>query len=94
MASLIRCPHCGPRPREEFAVRGAALPRPAPEADQATWFDHVYLRDNPKGELAEYWHHLGGCRRWLIVTRNTVTHDVSAVVDAAAARAAEAEQRP
>ena len=31
--------------------------------------DYVYLRDNPRGPLREYWHHAGGCRRWLVVTR-------------------------
>ena len=48
MASLIRCPHCGPRPREEFTIRGAALKRPAPDAPGEDWFAYVYLRDNPK----------------------------------------------
>lgn len=86
MASLIRCPHCGPRPREEFAVRGAAVARPAPDAPDAVWFDAVYLRDNPEGPLDEHWHHVAGCRRWLVVTRDTATHETLAVVDAAAAR--------
>ncbi len=49
MASLIRCPHCGPRPREEFTIRGAALKRPAPDAPGEVWFAYVYLRDNPRG---------------------------------------------
>ena len=49
MASLISCPHCGPRPKEEFTVKGAALARPEADADTATWFDHVYLRENPRG---------------------------------------------
>ena len=26
----------------------------------------------------EYWHHAAGCRRWLVVTRDTVTHEVYA----------------
>lgn len=84
MASLISCPHCGARPREEFTVKGAALPRPAPDAGEEAWFDHVYLRDNPKGDYREFWHHSGGCRRWLVVHRNTVTHAVHAVSDASA----------
>ena len=30
MASLITCPHCGVRPKEEFSIRGDAVPvRPA-----------------------------------------------------------------
>ena len=83
MASLISCPHCGPRPKEEFTVKGAALARPEAAADTATWVDHVYLRENPRGLYDEYWHHTSGCRRWLVVTRDTATHDLDAVRDAA-----------
>jgi sarcosine oxidase subunit delta len=84
MASLIRCPHCGPRPKEEFTIRGTALPRPAPEAEPGAWFAYVYERENRRGPLAEHWHHSSGCRRWLVVERDTLTHEVSAVRDAAA----------
>ncbi len=89
MASLITCPHCGQRPREEFTIRGdASLIRPAPDAPQADWYAYVYLRDNPRGLFAEHWHHSGGCRRWLVVTRDTVTHEVYKVADAAGGAAA------
>jgi sarcosine oxidase subunit delta len=84
MASLIRCPHCGQRPKEEFTIRGAALKRPAPDAAGQDWFAYVYLRDNPRGAHEEHWHHSGGCRRWLTVTRDTSTLAVSAVRDAGA----------
>ncbi|MGO7180911.1 sarcosine oxidase subunit delta [Rhizobium brockwellii] len=84
MASLISCPHCGARPKEEFSIRGdAGLARPAPDAGADAWFDYVYLRDNPRGRHSEYWHHSSGCRRWLIVERDTVTHTVHGVRDAA-----------
>ena len=82
MASLISCPHCGPRPKEEFTIKGGAdIKRPAPEADAQAWFDYVYLRDNPMGRLREYWHHSSGCRRWLVVTRDSVNHEVYGVED-------------
>ena len=83
MASLIPCPHCGARPKEEFTIRGAALARPAADADEATWFDHVYLRENPRGPYEEYWHHTSGCRRWLIVARDTASHEGQGARDAA-----------
>ena len=87
MASLITCPHCGARPKEEFAVRGdASLERPLPGAGPEVWFDYVYLRVNPKGPHREHWHHASGCRRWLIVERDTVTHAVYGVTDAALAK--------
>lgn len=84
MASLITCPHCGTRPKEEFSIRGTALSRPHPAANEEDWHAYVYLRENPKGRYQEYWHHAGGCRRFLIVDRDNVTHDVFSVVDAAA----------
>ncbi|GGE05502.1 sarcosine oxidase subunit delta [Aureimonas endophytica] len=89
MASLIRCPHCGARPKEEFTVKGAALDRPAPAAGEDAWFSYVYLRENPRGPYAEYWHHTSGCRRWLRVTRDTATHETLSVTDVASARLGE-----
>jgi len=88
MASLIPCPHCGQRPREEFTVKGAALARPAADAAWELWFDYVYLRDNPRGRYDEHWHHTSGCRRWLVVTRNTATHEIEGARDAAARKEA------
>jgi sarcosine oxidase subunit delta len=43
----------------------------------------VHLRENRAGEHRELWHHTHGCRAWLIVTRDTVTHAVLSVVAAA-----------
>ena len=77
----IRCPWCGMRPEIEFAYGGdASQPRPeAPEtvSDEA-WHDYVFIRDNPAGPHAEYWQHLGGCRQWLTVLRDTTTHEILA----------------
>ncbi|NKN35691.1 sarcosine oxidase subunit delta [Agrobacterium sp. a22-2] len=85
MASLIPCPHCGTRPKEEFSIRGdATLVRPAPGASEDAWHAYVFVRDNPKGRISEYWHHTLGCRRWLVVERdNAMSHEVYAVTDAA-----------
>jgi methylglutamate dehydrogenase subunit B len=83
MASLIDCPHCGQRPKEEFTIKGdAGVQRPAPGSSEREWFDYVYQRENPRGAFQEFWHHSGGCRRWLVVARDTVTHEVFDVTDA------------
>lgn len=80
----IPCPHCGERGNEEFLYRGAAgLRRPPPDAPEAEWHDYVYLRDNPAGSHREMWQHVHGCRRWLEVTRDTRTHAIARVADAA-----------
>lgn len=84
MASLITCPHCGVRPKEEFSIRGDAGPvRPAPGAEFAAWDAYVHIRANVRGRMREHWQHSGGCRRWLVVERDTFTHDVHSVADAA-----------
>jgi heterotetrameric sarcosine oxidase delta subunit len=83
----IRCPHCGERPSEEFTYLGDAAPKRPPSNDAAAmeqWFDYVYLRDNPKGVMLEYWHHSGGCRSWLVAERNTETHEFHSTVTARA----------
>ena len=78
----IDCPWCGARPLHEFTYGGDAGTK-RPEADQdndlSAWMDHVYLRANPAGPHKEYWHHVSGCRSWLIVTRDTTTHLIESV---------------
>ena len=72
----INCPICGSRERREFYYQGAALTRPAPDAGEAAWDDYMHLRDNPAGVTRDMWYHEGGCGAWIIVTRDTVTHEV------------------
>jgi len=84
---LIKCPHCGTRPVEEFTFLGDASVRRPVSNDPASmeqWYDYVYLRSNPKGRFDEYVHHSGGCRAWLVVSRNTETHEVYGCVTARA----------
>lgn len=78
---LIPCPYCGPRNVAEFTYGGdAGVRRPAnPDAATDTeWESYVYLRDNPRGAHDELWQHTAGCRRWIAVRRDTLTHDVLA----------------
>ncbi len=75
----ITCPICGERDRREFTYRGAALPRPAEDADLDAWHAYVNLRENPAGPLDELWHHEMGCGAWLKVRRNTATHEIHEV---------------
>ncbi|MGE0502344.1 MAG: sarcosine oxidase subunit delta [Rhizobiaceae bacterium] len=83
----ISCPFCGDRELAEFACLGDAAPsRPAVASDAiespeaaAAFHDYVYLRDNPAGDMREYWYHGGGCRSWLVVERNTLTHAIRSV---------------
>lgn len=79
---VIDCPFCGARNEDEFLCWSDAGPqRPADPAalDDAAWVDYVYMRANTKGQTKERWWHARGCHQWLIVERNTVTHEVVSV---------------
>jgi methylglutamate dehydrogenase subunit B len=80
----ISCPYCGERDAEEFSIQGeAAGPRPVPsdfgEGDRDAFHVYVHLRVNEFGPTREYWYHAAGCRRWLIVSRDTRDHAVLGV---------------
>ena len=74
----IPCPYCGDRDVQEFVYRGDAAQRRLDGEDGM--FDYVYLRDNPAGAMRENWYHAQGCRTWIVVTRDTVTHRIEGAV--------------
>lgn len=80
---IINHPLLGPRDSSEFIYLGDAslIARPDWQADNAAeaFYDYAYLRDNPAGQHCELWFHEGGDRSWLVVTRNTVTHEITGV---------------
>ena len=80
---LIPHPLLGPRDAQEFTYLGdaALMRRPDPQAAdaEAAFCDYVFLRDNPAGVHRELWFHEQGDRSWLVVTRNTVTHEILGV---------------
>lgn len=88
----IACPYCGERDYIEFVYGGDAS-QAIPElgdSDIGRWTDFVFFRPNPKGLHAEYWQHQHGCRQWLKVQRDTVSHEVMSVTPARQSRAAPA----
>ncbi len=82
----IPCPYCGERGSHEFVTRGDAGPaRPDDDSEEA-FHAYLYLRDNPKGLLREHWYHAQGCRNWIVVERDTVSHDIHGATLAKEAR--------
>jgi methylglutamate dehydrogenase subunit B len=76
----INCPFCGPRDHSEFGYGGdASIEYPALDAPMEEWHDAIYLRENIRGMQSETWHHVNGCRMWLIVERDTMTHEIRSV---------------
>ena len=77
---IIPHPILGPRDAQEFVYLGDAslLNRPDWQAENASseFYDYQYLRDNPAGVHRELWFHEQGDRSWLVVTRDTTTHEI------------------
>ena len=82
---LIPCPFCGPRNEDEFTCWSEVVPRPAEPSSlsDAEWVDYVYKHRNPKGPVQEQWWHARGCRRWILVERDTLTHEIASATPAA-----------
>lgn len=80
---IINHPLLGPRDAAEFTYLGdaALIHRPDWESQDAVrlFTDYGYLRDNPAGAHRELWFHEGGDRSWLVVTRDTTTHEITSV---------------
>lgn len=74
----ITCPCCGTRDRREFTYQGdaLALERPGRDAGPEAWDDYLHNRDNPAGPTRELWQHEAGCGAWLVVARDTATHEM------------------
>ena len=82
----IPCPFCGERDHGEFTYGGdATIVYPDLAGSIEAWFDAVYVRANPKGPHRERWQHSDGCRLWLLVERDTLTHEITKVEPARAA---------
>ncbi len=87
---LIPHPLLGLRDASEFTYLGDAslMQRPSVNDvstlnDDATldrFHDYLHLRTNPAGVHRELWFHEQGDRSWLIVTRDTRTHEIIACV--------------
>jgi len=80
---IINHPLLGPRDAAEFVCKGDAilLDRPDWQSENAAseFHDYMHLRDNIAGETRELWFHEQGDRSWLVVTRNTRTHEITNV---------------
>ena len=78
---IIKCPHCGPREASEYTYIGdATTQRPDHnDTDMDKWNEYVFMRENPCGAHMEHWQHTSGCRSFVKVVRDTVTHEISDV---------------
>jgi methylglutamate dehydrogenase subunit B len=59
--------------------------------DGAEWSDawdaYLHRRANVAGPTRDLWYHEAGCGAWLVIERDTVTHDIAGAVLASEAGA-------
>ena len=77
---IIDHPLLGPRDISEFIYLGDAslLNRPKWDVEDAehSFYEYLYLRKNVAGVHKELWFHQQGDRSWLVISRNTLTHEI------------------
>ena len=76
---LIPCPHCGPRAQAEFLYERTLDSLVSLDASPEAAMRALFTRDNPRGPSDELWRHSYGCRAWLVVRRDRVTHQIASV---------------
>ena len=80
---IINHPLLGPRDSSEFVYLGDAnlINRPDWQEDNAVqhFVEYGYLRANIAGMHRELWFHEYGDRSWLVVTRDTLSHEIKEV---------------
>ena len=75
MSFLIDVPELRSAPVHRLPLRrGGAARRPTRRVEPSDEVRRLWMRRNVAGEQAERWFHRDGCRRWLTITRNTVTN--------------------
>ena len=72
---ILRCPLNGPRNVSEFACGGEVKAMPDPAAGAAEWADHVFIEDNRRGVVREWWLHVA-TDYWFIAERDTATDEI------------------
>ena len=80
---IINHPILGPRDASEFVYLGDAslIKRPSKDEKDSKekFYEYLYLRENVAGVHKELWYHEQGDRSWLVISRNTVTHEIISV---------------
>jgi sarcosine oxidase subunit delta len=72
----MNCPLNGPRNISEFACAGEVKTVPDPaSATDAEWAEHVFLENNRRGIVREWWYHVPTAY-WFIAERDTATDEI------------------
>ena len=72
---ILDCPLNGPRNISEFACAGEVCDMPPAEAGVREWADYVFIENNTRGRVREWWIHLPSSY-WFIVERDTASNEI------------------
>ncbi len=78
---IIRCPLNGPRNAQEFVHGPEVKAMPGPNAGDGEWAAYVFLEENRKGVVREWWCH-APTNYWFVAERDTGTDTVLRTYDA------------
>jgi sarcosine oxidase, subunit delta len=79
---LMTCPLNGPRNIQEFVQGPVVRAMPDAAGSDAEWADYVFLEDNLKGVVREWWCH-APTNYWFVAERDTASDMVLRTYDAA-----------
>lgn len=73
---IMPCPLNGPRNISEFVCGGEVRTMPDPDAcSDADWAGHVFIENNPAGEIFEWWLH-APTAYWFVARRDTISEAI------------------
>jgi sarcosine oxidase subunit delta len=72
LVKMIDCPLNGLRNVDEFVCAGELKKEPSQDETIETWADFVFLEENAKGIVNEWWCHVAS-NYWFVATRDTAT---------------------
>jgi sarcosine oxidase subunit delta len=73
---IMPCPLNGERNISEFVCAGEVEEMPDPvNADDQAWAEYLFIEDNPKGVVREWWLH-SATAYWFIAERDTATDEI------------------
>jgi sarcosine oxidase subunit delta len=75
----LTCPQCGPRAQTEFVYERTVDSVVPLDASPEDAMKTLFTRTNPRGDDEEIWRHTYGCRAWMVMSRNRVTNEISAI---------------
>lgn len=75
----IPCPFCGPRAQAEFFYERTVDSVVRPDAGPMDAMRILFSRENPRGMDEEIWRHSYGCRAWMVISRDRMTNEITAV---------------